>query len=383
MGSLLPRLSLIMLMILASCTGSRIKLAVRVSADGWKMYGRTADRANVAREELMPPLKAIWEYDANAGIRATPLVIDSVVFIATLKGELHAVNLVSGQELGYASFGSPISSTPVISGHTVIAANSEMIESIVCVNVWSGDVLWEAAYGPVESSLLLAEKKLYVTSLWGVLHCVDPDEGTEVWKFETGPVDQRKPIRSSPATDGNVVAFGDDAGWVYAVGIGSGKLIWKTKTDGPVWTDPVLNDGMVFVSTLKGVCYALDAGDGAVRWKHDTRSVIYASVAARGDRIFLASADGVLRSLDASTGSVLWTFKATSVFSSAPLVSGSVLYIGSMDHNLYAVDVSTGREVWRTGTEGRIRVSPVVIHKTLLLASEDRLVTAYRAEGEQ
>ena len=102
----------VVLILLASgCGGIRIQRNLAQNPYDWLMYGGSPSRTNESSSTVMPPLKPIWEYDALAGISGTPLVRDSVVLVGTLRGELHAINIVTGDRMGYAVMESAVSGT--------------------------------------------------------------------------------------------------------------------------------------------------------------------------------------------------------------------------------------------------------------------------------
>ena len=53
---------------------------------------------------------------------------------------------------------------------------------------------------------------------------IDPRHGKVLWQVDTGG-----PIRFAPSTENGIAFFGADDGWVRAVEIGTGNLLWKTR----------------------------------------------------------------------------------------------------------------------------------------------------------
>ncbi|HEY6953042.1 MAG TPA: PQQ-binding-like beta-propeller repeat protein [Bacteroidota bacterium] len=364
--------------IFCGCEGLQIERAIKGNAADWLMFGGSPSRINQTGSSLKPPLKLLWQYDAGAGITATPLVRDNILLVATLKGELHAVNIVTGKRIGYLTLDGAVTGTPVWNGTDVcipISTENETAESISLVN---GAKNWMTKLGPSESSLLKYERSLYVTTLNGVLYCLNASGGNDLWKFETAPEELREPIRSSPATDGDVVVFGCDDGCIYAVKRADGTRRWKFQTGRSVFASPIITQGRVIVGSLDGNIYCLDASNGSLRWKFDAHARIFGSASSNGNCVFFGTADGYCYALDIADGKVVWKFGAKSVINSAPLVTGDFLYVGCLDKNLYALNIATGAQVWQYETDGRIRVSPVEWNGMLFVTSEDSYVTAFK-----
>lgn len=359
------------------CEGLQIDRPIKASPLDWLTFGGGPSRSNHSASSVMPPLKQIWQYDAGGGITATPLIKDNILVVGTLKGELHVVDLRTGKRIGYITVDGAVTGTPVWNGSAIYIPISTEHETVESVDIGNGLKNWKAEYGQSESSPLLYDKRLYVTSLNGNLYCLNPANGDEFWKFETGSEDEKKPIRSSPATDSGVVVFGCDDGILYAVERSSGKLRWKFHTQESIFASPTTVKGRVVVGSLDGKMYCVEIRSGNLLWSFDTKSKIFGSASSDDSLAFVGTTDGRCYALNMQNGSPAWVFDAKSVINSAPLVTKSLVFVGSLDKNLYVLDIRTGKEVWHHQAEGRIKVSPVLWNGTLVVTSEDNFVTAF------
>ena len=146
----------------------------------------------------------------------------------------------------------------------------------------------------------------------------------------------------------------------------------------PVWTietgegngheaAPLVNNGMMFVSTPGNQVIALDAATGRVRWRYKRAlpdGVVLMHPTSRGvalydDKVFLAANEAVLVALDAATGTVIWTrtVEANSngyYMTMAPLVADGKVMVSASGGEygvrgfVAAFDAETGKELWRT-----------------------------------
>lgn len=376
-------MSLVLMICLAfgGCAGLRLNRALKPSDRDWTMYGGGPNRLNRAPGSVQPPLEKIWQYSAQGGLLGSPLVRDSVMIVGTLNGELQAVNLTNGKRLGYKIFESALVGTPVLDGTSVIVTLAGKTETLFSYDLWDGRRSWFFPAGPIESSPLLVEGNIYVTTLSGIVYCVDKRTGDEKWKFETAREEERQPIRSSPASDGIIITFGSDSGILYAVDRAKGILRWSVETGASIFATPVIVSGIVIVGNLHGTVFGVDASTGTIAWKIETGSRVFGPASADESVAFIGSADGVLHALDIRSGTEKWKFVAKSVINSAPLVAGALLYVGSLDRTLYCLDSGTGSELWRFAVDGRIKVPPVLWGDILLVTSEDRYITALRPRG--
>src|SRR3989449_381922 len=132
---------------------------------------------------------------------------------------------------------------------------------------------------------------------------------------------------------------------------------------------PVVNNGVMFVSTPNNQVIAIDAKSGNVLWRyrrpraagalvaHDTSR----GVALYADKVYYAAGDAVIVALDVKTGKEVWTNtiadnKSGYYISLAPLVAGGKVMVGTSGGEfgirgfVAAFDLDSGKELWRTYT---------------------------------
>jgi alcohol dehydrogenase (cytochrome c) len=147
------------------------------------------------------------------------------------------------------------------------------------------------------------------------------------------------------------------------------RQVWTVPTDELKVHEaaPVVNGGVMFISTPNNQVMALEAVTGDLLWRyrrprpegafvlHDTNR----GVALYGDTVFYAAAEAVLVALDARTGRELWTTTVADNASAyyitlAPLVADGTVMVGASGGEfgvrgfVAAFDVETGKELWRT-----------------------------------
>ena len=132
---------------------------------------------------------------------------------------------------------------------------------------------------------------------------------------------------------------------------------------------PVINGGVMFVSTPGSQVLAIDVKAGRVLWRYrrelaeDVRFPHPTSrgVALYGDKVFFAAGDAVLVALDARTGKEVWTAKVEEnqkgyYMTLAPMVVGGKVMVGASGGDgptrgfVAAFDANTGKELWRAFT---------------------------------
>lgn len=357
-----------------ACTGLRLQRPVKIDEGDWTVFGGNPQRTNQSVAVVAPPLELAWEYDASAGFGSgSPVAAESLIFVGTLQGEIHAIHAKTGNRVGVLSVESAVNGAPLIDGISLVAGSSIGDQTLVSYDYREGIVRWSRSLGGIESSPLRFGNKLFVTTLSGYLYCLEKSDGSEIWRFET-----KQPIRSSPATDGKLVVFGCDDGNLYAVDIETGKLSWKFKASRSVFATPSIYRGTVFFGSVGNAFYAVRINDGSLVWKYDAGGKIYATPAFYEDLVFFGATDGVLTALKIADGSPVWRFKARSIINSSPVVSGQIVYVGSLDKHVYGLNALTGDLLWKYELQGRVKTSPVVWRNYLIVAAEDRSVFAFQ-----
>lgn len=132
---------------------------------------------------------------------------------------------------------------------------------------------------------------------------------------------------------------------------------------------PIVNDGVMFVTTPLNHVLAIDAATGDGLWEYARQmpfdiSLIHPTnrgVALYGDKVYLATSDAKLVALDAKTGEVVWekaieNYRNGYYITMAPLIARGKIMLGASGGErgirgfITALDAETGEELWKTYT---------------------------------
>ncbi len=146
--------------------------------------------------------------------------------------------------------------------------------------------------------------------------------------------------------------------WAFSTGVEEGHQ-----------SPPLVNNGVMFITTPKNQVIALDARTGEQLWryKRDLPEDLFQlhptnrGVALYGDKVFLATVDAHLLALNAKTGEVVWDQTVENYLTGyymtlAPLVARGKIIIGVSGGELgirgfiQAFDAETGQSAWKTYT---------------------------------
>ena len=135
----------------------------------------------------------------------------------------------------------------------------------------------------------------------GMLAVLDARSGDRLWSRELVAGSAVHGLLASPAYDGTALfaaSAGDPTG-VLALNPTDGLVRWRHLTDLPVYSAPVVGEGVVLFGTgavfgdvSRGSLEALSASDGSILWSYDTHSAVRSGPALAGDLLVVGDYAG-------------------------------------------------------------------------------------------
>ena len=132
---------------------------------------------------------------------------------------------------------------------------------------------------------------------------------------------------------------------------------------------PIVNDGVMFVTTPQAQLFALKAATGEVLWKYQRElppellqlHPTNRGVGLYGDKVYMANTDACVVALEAKTGKLAWEkcpgdWKDGYYMTLSPLVAKGKVVVGVSGGEfgvrgfIAALDAETGQEAWKTYT---------------------------------
>ena len=342
-------------------------------ADRWAQFRGSPALSGHSDAKLPGALKVLWTYEAGDAIESSAAIVDGVVYVGSLTGELHAVNLADGKpKWKYKASADGIGeSSPAVAGGSRLHRRS---------------VRRAARRGRRHGQGGLDVQDRHARS-------------------------SRR--RSSPD---DKVLIGSYDSHLYALGAKDGKLAWKVQTEGYVHATPAVVDGIAYIAgcdeILRGIrdlrrqrsvqavvrrLHRRVAGDrrrprllrhlrerGARRRSQgaedrldatSTRSGTSRSIRrprVTGDRVIVGGRDKMVHALDREDRQgARGRSRPGARVDSSPVVVGGRVYVGSNDGKLYVLDVATGKSVFEFEAGGPLSASPAVASGRLVIGSQD------------
>lgn len=229
---------------------------------------------------------------------------------------------------------------------------------------WPLTQVWLApnrASRPMNSPIVVANDKVFVTSQDNFLYALGTLEGNQQWRLDMGA-----PIRLAPSIQDSTLYLVDTQRRISAVqdqGM-QGAIAWQNAlpTDALTSLYPVNNRLFVIGRDSANAehLYGLDRGNGAVNITYNATGDMLPVMTFGNQLIYIGDPD--LRALDINDFSVIWTRDDIENLIVPPvyMLNGpnalAELYVvdrSASGIRLYALNANTGQTIWVTGTLDR------------------------------
>jgi outer membrane protein assembly factor BamB len=343
------------------------------------------------------PVKELWGDKVGGGKKQVKLRLglgpaydDGLVFAASDKGELAAVNLETGHQVWVKKFKKmQLSAGPGAGSGMVIVGSTK--GWVIALEAASGKERWRVR---VNSELLsapaISDKVVVMRSVDGRLHCFDTASGKELWSVEQQV--PRLSLRGTaiPVIAKEIAVSGFDNGKVMAVSLSTGDTVWdtalatphgRTELDRLVDVDSavsIIGDN-VFATGFQGRTAMIALDSGQIWWAHDMSS--YRGLAADGENLYVTESDGSVVALRQRDGSEIWrNDKLKRRGLSTPAVTDTAIAVADYQGYLHWLDKQTGELVARERI-AKFRVSnpPIAVKDTVVVLTDSGKLAAYRA----
>ncbi|OQY10128.1 MAG: hypothetical protein B6I29_02100 [Marinitoga sp. 4572_148] len=230
-----------------------------------------------------------WVLKLKGNIIATPLAKNNKIYVGTSEGILYAIDK-KGNIIWTFKTGDYISSMPAYyKGNIIFGSSDSYIYSIT----ENGKLNWKfRASGAVKSSPSIdKDGNIYIGSDDNYLYKLTK-EGILLFKFKTN-----SPIQAKASIDSNGnIYFGSLDHYLYIIDK-EGNLITKYKTDGPILSTPTFDDeGYIYFASLDSKIYALNK-DYKIDWIFKSDYGISASPIVNNGILYISSKDGYIYAL--------------------------------------------------------------------------------------
>ncbi|MGL5726662.1 MAG: outer membrane protein assembly factor BamB [Plesiomonas sp.] len=349
-------------------------------------------------------VQKVWDTSVGSGVgdffsRLRPAYLDGKVYAASRSGIIEALNAETGKRewrTNIAEKSGFFSSSPsamlaggVTAADGVVYVASEKAE-VYALNADDGAIKWVAKVaGEVLSSPAVDNNAVLVHTTNGMLQALDAEDGHIRWTANLDIPTLSIRGESSPVTAYGAVLVGGDSGRVTAIMLEQGQLIWQqriAKAGGATEIDrlsdvdatPIVVDNVVYALAYNGDLSALDLRSGQQIWRRNFGSVN--DFVIDGNTLYLVDNTGRVISVDVRGGTELWS--QTGLLHrgvTAPVIYEGYLVVGDSEGYLHWLDLGDGRFVAQNKVNSSgLYAQPVVADNTLLIQTRNGDVVALK-----
>jgi len=226
----------------------------------------------------------------------------------------------------------------------------------------------QPSYPTVYGTPAVSGELVYVGTYLGRVYAFYANAGQKKWVYpDEGSSERLGNIVGDISVVDDRVYFCSSEG-IYVLDATYGQLVWHFKTDGKVWTSPVVKDKTVFAGSFDGKLYALSSDDGRELWTFQAPAAIASAPVVWEDSVFFGAFDRHLYCV--ADGKEKWRFEGENWFWARPLVNNNIVYASCLDGKIYALKADTGEKLWQLEVNSPIVSSPVLMDNSLVVISD-------------
>lgn len=250
----------------------------------------------------------LWRFKTGGKVYGSCTVGRGRVYFGSQDSYIYALDAATGKEVWRFRTGAEVGSCPTFHRAVIYAGSYD--ENLYALDAKTGRELWRFRVGGNISNPLpffIEDGIIYVSSVDGNVYAVDIERKRELWRFRTGGW-----MLSSPKPFGEHIYFVSTDGNLYCINK-EGKQFWRFMTDTYMDGSPevVIEKGVLYYGSSNGNFYALNAGTGRELWRFRTDGPVISCPLIHRGRLYFGSCDCHLYCIDAR-GRELWRFQTSS-----------------------------------------------------------------------
>ena len=209
------------------------------------------------------------------------------------------------------------------------------------------------------------------------------------WATDIGTGVENQHLRFQPVWENDTYYTVDYRGYLYAVAVNSGDIIWQKKYDQHISAGLNETAQALFFATEDGQLYSVSKKNGAINWQTRLSSEILSEVLVMRDAVVARTLDGKVSKLDIKTGKILWVYAGTAPplslrGTSRPTQYRNLILVGNDYGKVFALDGNNGKKVWEriiAAPRGRTEIERLVdIDANLVVINDLLFVTTYQGK---
>jgi outer membrane protein assembly factor BamB len=310
---------------------------------------------------------------------------EGLVFVGSFENQQVALNAKTGEIIWTTLTKGPMIFNGAYSDGRFVRGGTDD-NTLYCFNATNGDVLWtytpeNDAEGYFTTGPAIAYGMVYEMNKDGYLYAINLQTGQLVWKYK-GPNETLLWPGMPAVADGKVyVTTGEIAQYFGQVGVSqfaclsalTGQLIWELPLEALAPRESIAIAYGNLYMIPGNVTTSVDASSGNEYSRlNEVWCIGAGSTPASNWSMWRSDPQ---HSSTAPTGpanlSLSWKFPTNGSVITSPTVVNGILYVGSQDKNIYAVGAWSGELIWKFTTQGAVESSVAVVNGRVYTGGDD------------
>ncbi len=390
---------------------TKIKLPPPYVNKSWNQNGGSSTHF-MGHLQSAPKLKELWNTDFGKGsskrnhLIASPISAYGAVFAIDAEGVVTARRLDNGKEIWEKRL-KPLNKkekSSSLKGAGLAEYNQKIYATtgfgtVFCLDMKTGKIEWRKDIGtPIRIAPTVAAGKLLVQTFDNTLYALNINNGEELWKNQTNSEETTLVGGASPAYapihDLVVAAFSN--GELRAFKASTGTPLWgdmlssKKRTNSlaaieTIKANPIIEGDVVYAVGYNSVLTAIDIRTGSRIWERELGTTSQPWVA--GNYLYVLTNDFELLAMDKNSGKIIWNTSIpkgddnddkNGVFASGPLLTDNRLLVTTSNGYIFSISPYTGRIMGYVSIDEGIELSPIMAKGIGIFVNNDAEMTAYK-----
>ena len=248
------------------------------------------------------------------------------------------------------------------------------------------------------SEPVVAEGRVYTIDTLGTVRAFDGRTGARLWESQT-PNDRGNEASlygGGLAYDNGFLYATNGLGYLAALDVRSGGIVWKVRPGGPLRGAPTISNGAIYVMSQDNQIYSLKQSDGSTNWSQAAALEIAgvfgsASPSAGQGTVVAGFSSGELNAYRYENGRMVWqdALQRTSIRTSVaslsdidadPVIDGGQVIAIGQGGRMVALELTTGQRQWELNIAGI--ATPWVAGDWIYVVTDDgKLLCVHRQNG--
>jgi outer membrane protein assembly factor BamB len=386
----------------------QVTLPAPVVNDSWPQSGGFA---NYAMQHLAigDSPQVVWTTDIGSGssssriLTTPPVVADGKVFAKDAESTVSAYTADTGQRIWSVTLKpEKARDTDEFGGGLAWYGGKLFVTTgfaeVFCLDPNTGTEVWTSMVSaPIRGAPLVFGDRVFTISIDNKLHAMAAVDGSDLWNFSALQEVAGYIGGNSPAGSGDMIVAPFTSGELVGLRLDNGRPVWNESLVGPrresrafgnladIRGRPVIDRGLVLAMGTAGMLTAIDLRSGQRQWERNIGGNQTPWVAGRFVFVVTGSAD--VAALERDTGKVKWVTPLSQyqdesrrkpMIWGGPVLASDRLLVGGSTGEMLSLSPYTGEIIGKLDIRSPIRLAPVVANRMVFVLTDSGRLVALR-----